>query len=76
IEEELTVDKKIFIEHKDLHAVLGHPKWPAEKKKQILKDSFGSVSTAALHTLNLLVARSRTSIVPDPADEYVKMSNR
>ncbi|MET1176280.1 ATP synthase F1 subunit delta, partial [Paenibacillus amylolyticus] len=63
-------------EHKDLNAVLGHPKVPAEKKKQILKDSFGSVSTAVLHTLYLLVDRSRTSIVPDLADEYVKMANR
>ncbi|EWH23719.1 F0F1 ATP synthase subunit delta [Bacillus sp. GM2] len=76
IEEELTVVKKIFIDHKDLNAVLSHPKVPAEKKKQILKDSFGSVSTAVLHTLYLLVDRSRTSIVPDLADEYVKMANR
>ncbi|KKB74266.1 MULTISPECIES: F0F1 ATP synthase subunit delta [Bacillus] len=76
IEEELTVVKQLFSEHKKLIAVLSHPKVPSEKKKQILKDSFGSASTAVLNTLYLLIDRSRISIVPDLADEYVKMANR
>ncbi|MFN2744600.1 MULTISPECIES: F0F1 ATP synthase subunit delta [Bacillus] len=76
IEEELTVIRKIFIDHKELNAVLSHPKVPTEKKKQVLKGAFGSVSTAVLHTLYLLVDRARTKIIPELADEYVKMANR
>ena len=75
IEEELTVVKKIFIEHKDLNAVLGHPKVPAEKKKQILKDSFDPFRLQS-YIRFIFSLTAATSIVPDLADEYVKMANR
>ncbi|MDA1476683.1 F0F1 ATP synthase subunit delta [Bacillus changyiensis] len=75
IEEELIVIKQLFSDHKELGIVLGHPKVPADQKKKILKDSLETVSTAVLHTLYLLIDRSRTSIVPDLVDEYIKKAN-
>jgi F-type H+-transporting ATPase subunit delta len=75
IEEELRVVKKVMNENVQLTAVLKSPKLTKEKKKEILKDSFGTVHTLVLNTLMLLVDRHRQDTIADVADQFIQLAN-
>lgn len=45
VEEELRTVKEVVVNNPELTAFLKSPKLPNEKKKEVLKTAFGSVST-------------------------------
>ncbi|RJS55702.1 F0F1 ATP synthase subunit delta [Bacillus subtilis] len=75
VEEELTVVKQVFQNEKALNDVLNHPKVPAVKKKELIQNAFGSLSQSVLNTIFLLIDRHRAAIVPELADEFIKLAN-
>jgi F-type H+-transporting ATPase subunit delta len=75
MEEELRVVKQVFVENKDLTAVLKSPKLSLDKKKELLKEAFASLSTYVLNTLMLLIDRHREGEIVAVADAFIHLAN-
>ncbi|MDG4658509.1 F0F1 ATP synthase subunit delta [Ectobacillus antri] len=74
-EEELRTVKEVFQNTKELHMFLEQPNISNEKKKDMLKTVFSSLSQPMLNTLCLLVDKQREDIVTDIADAYFELAN-
>lgn len=75
VEEELRTVKEVVVNNPELTAFLKSPKLPNEKKKEVLKTAFGSVSTYVLNTLMILVDRHREDQISDVADQFIALAN-
>lgn len=75
VEEELRTVKEVVVNNPELTAFLKSPKLPNEKKKEVLKSAFGSVSTYVLNTLMILVDRHREDQIADVADQFIALAN-
>jgi F-type H+-transporting ATPase subunit delta len=75
IESELLVVKEVFAANKEVLDVLNHPKVAKDKKKQMIKQSFASLSQQVVNTLLLLVDRNRIDIVEEMVTYFVQSAN-
>lgn len=75
LEKELNVVKKVFVLEPKLMMVLKSPKFPIEKKKEILKNAFASVHPLLLNTLMILIERHREDYISEVADHYFELAN-
>jgi len=75
VEEELRVVKEVFDYNEDLRAVLGSPKLPRDKKKEILKAAFGSLNQYVLNTMMLMIDAHREGELAGLADEFIGLAN-
>lgn len=75
MEEELRVVKEVVANNTELKSVLKSPKLPVNKKKEILKEAFGSVNTYVLNTLMILIERHREDYIIEVADEFISLAN-
>jgi F-type H+-transporting ATPase subunit delta len=75
VEEELRVIKEVLYTNSDLNAVLKSPKLTNEKKKELLKDAFGTVNTSVLNTMMLLIDRHREGQISEVADGFIELAN-
>ncbi|GEN89560.1 F0F1 ATP synthase subunit delta [Oceanobacillus sp. FSL W8-0428] len=72
---DLKVVKPVFQNDKKLAKFLTHPKIDNAKKKQLVVEAFQGLDKTVLNTLQLLVDRHRTSIIPTIIDEYISLVN-
>ncbi|MDP4162763.1 MAG: F0F1 ATP synthase subunit delta [Bacillota bacterium] len=75
VEAELRVVKEVLAASTELKAVLKSPKLSTEKKKEVLKAAFSSVSTSVLNTMMILVDRHREDQIPEVADGFIALAN-
>lgn len=75
MEAELSVVKEVVANNVELNSVLKSPKLPVSKKKEILKEAFGSCNTYVLNTLMLLIDRHREDNIAEVADEFIQLAN-
>jgi F-type H+-transporting ATPase subunit delta len=75
LEEELRAVKEVVNHNADLKAVLGSPKLPVEKKKEIVKNAFSSVNTYLLNTLLILIERHREDHITEVAEQFIALAN-
>jgi F-type H+-transporting ATPase subunit delta len=75
VEEELRVVKEVIQYNSDLKAVLKSTKLSKEKKKEILKAAFASVSEYVLNTLLLLIDRHRDDQIVNVVNEFIELAN-
>ncbi|RSD27130.1 F0F1 ATP synthase subunit delta [Mesobacillus subterraneus] len=75
VEEELRTVKEVVVNNPELMAFLKSPKLPNEKKKEVLTNAFGLVSTYVLNTLMILVDRHREDQITDVADQFIALAN-
>jgi len=75
IEEELRVVKEVFQFNRELQAVLLSSKLTIDKKKEIVRNAFSSVSVYVLNTLLILVDRHRQDQIMDVANEFLELAN-
>lgn len=75
MEEELRVVKQVFSENPAIHTILKHPKVSINKKKEILKESFASLSEEVVNTLLLLVDRHREDAIVEMIDYFFEQAN-
>lgn len=75
MENELRVVKDIFENNKDLKVVLSSPKFSNDQKKELIKQSFGSVHTYVLNTLMILIDRHREGMIGEVAEEFIQLAN-
>lgn len=75
VEEELRVVKEVIQYNPDLKAVLKSTKLSKEKKKEILKAAFASVSEYVLNTLLLLIDRHRDDQIVNVVNEFIELAN-
>ncbi|KKK37948.1 ATP synthase F0F1 subunit delta [Mesobacillus campisalis] len=75
VEEDLRVVKTVAENNPGLRSVLASPKLSQDRKKELLKQSFGSVHPFVQNTLMVLVDRHRTSLIAEVADQFIELSN-
>lgn len=75
VEDELRVVKTVLSNNPEMSAVLKSPKLSNEKKKEILKEAFASVSTYVVNTLMILIDRHRNDQITDMADHFIALAN-
>jgi len=75
VESELRVVKEVFQNNAGLASVLASPKVSLDKKKELLKQAFGSASPYVLNTLMVLVDRHRTGSITEVADQFIELVN-
>ena len=75
MEEELRVVKEVVTENVELNAVLKSPNFSIAKKKEILKEIFGSVNNYLLNTLLILIERHRENEISHVADHFIHLAN-
>ncbi|SIS41248.1 F0F1 ATP synthase subunit delta [Salimicrobium flavidum] len=71
-QEEMKTLRKVTLENRSLESVLGHPRIPADRKKELVTSSFKGFSEEVLHTLHLLIDRHRTDIIVPLADRFLE----
>lgn len=75
MESELRVVKEVLAGNSELKAVLKSPKLSNDKKKEIIRGSFGEVHTFVLNTLLILIDRHREDYIIDMADQFIQLAN-
>lgn len=75
IEQELRAVKSVFIQNKELSILLENPKFSTDKKKDMLKEAFATVSVPVLNTLLLMTDRHREDQVVGVVDAFIELSN-
>lgn len=74
-EEELRTVKEVFLTSKELSMFLTQPNISTEKKKEVIRQAFSSMSSYVLNTLSLLIDKHREDIIVDIANEYFTLAN-
>ncbi|AZB40901.1 F0F1 ATP synthase subunit delta [Bacillus sp. FJAT-42376] len=74
-EDDLKTVKEVFKQNPKLMVLLQHPKLDMTKKKELVKEGFGTLTAPVLNTFYLLVERHRTESIPEVADEFAKLAN-
>ena len=69
------VVQPVFQNDKKLAKFLTHPKIDNAKKKQLVIEAFQGLDKTVLNTLQLLVDRHRTPIIPTIIDEFISLVN-
>ncbi|MBA9027870.1 F0F1 ATP synthase subunit delta [Peribacillus huizhouensis] len=75
LEEELTAVREVFNSDKELLAFLTQPKIPVKSKKDVITQSFSSVSRHVQNTLLIMVERHRTDSIAQMALEFIELAN-
>jgi F-type H+-transporting ATPase subunit delta len=75
VEEELRVVREVMHYNKELSAVLKSSKLSLEKKKEVIRASFGSVSAYVLNTLLILIDRHREDEIVEVANQFFELAN-
>jgi F-type H+-transporting ATPase subunit delta len=75
IEQNLRVVKEVFVANDELRKFLQLPTITKETKKQVINETFSSISDAVLQLLFLLIDRQRDGIIPALADDYIERAN-
>ncbi|OLS41202.1 F0F1 ATP synthase subunit delta [Bacillus sp. MRMR6] len=75
VEEELRVVREVVHYNKDLNAVLKSSKLSLEKKKEVIRASFGTVSAYVLNTLLILIDRHREDEIVEVANQFFELAN-
>lgn len=75
MEAELRVVKDVLAGNRELKAILKSPRLTNEKKREILRETFGTVHTYVLNTLMILIDRHRQDLIVDMADQFVELAN-
>jgi F-type H+-transporting ATPase subunit delta len=75
IKQELRVVYEVFTTNDELSNLLKQPKITAKKKREIIKEAFGSTSQYVINTLLLLVDRHRENIIPTMVEEFLAQAN-
>lgn len=75
VEEELRAVKEVVTNTPELTVLLKSPKLSIEKKKEVLKQAFGTVSTYVLNTLMILVDRHREDQIAEVAEQFIALAN-
>ncbi|WP_102335462.1 F0F1 ATP synthase subunit delta [Salimicrobium jeotgali] len=70
-QEEMNILKQVARENPSLENVLKHPRIPADRKKEVMTNSFKGFSEEVLHTLHLLIDRHRTDLMVPLADRFL-----
>src|SRR5690625_1853971 len=73
--EQFTVVSDVFSENKGVYSFLEHPRVTTDKKKAFLKETFKDLSVDVLNTLQLLVDRHRTNVIPQLVEHLKTMVN-
>lgn len=73
--QELRVVKEVVSSTPELTAFLKSPKLPNVKKKEVLKQAFGSVNAYVLNTLMILVERHHEGRIAEVADQFIALAN-
>lgn len=71
-QEEMKTLRKVTLENRSLENVLNHPRIPADRKKEMVTESFKGFSDEVIHTLHLLIDRHRTDIMLPLADQFLE----
>ncbi|SDJ28318.1 F0F1 ATP synthase subunit delta [Salimicrobium halophilum] len=74
-QEEMKTLRKVALENGSLETVLKHPRIPADRKKELVNESFKGFSEEVLHTLHLLIDRHRTEIIIPLAERFLAKVN-
>lgn len=74
-EEELRVVKQVFELEPKLMEVLKSPKFPMEKKKEIVQNAFAKLHQYVLNTLMILIERHREDHISAVVNHYVELAN-
>ena len=74
-EEELRTVKEVFLTSKELSMFLTQPNISTEKKKEVIRQAFSSLSSYVLNTLFLLIDKHREDIIANIADVYFTLAN-
>jgi F-type H+-transporting ATPase subunit delta len=75
VEEELRVVREVMHYNKELSAVLKSSKLSLEKKKDVIRASFGTVSAYVLNTLLILIDRHREDEIVEVANQFFELAN-
>lgn len=75
VEEELRAVKEVVTNTPELTVLLKSPKLSIEKKKEVLKQAFGTASTYVLNTLMILVDRHREDQIAEVAEQFIALAN-
>ncbi|MFB5662737.1 F0F1 ATP synthase subunit delta [Alteribacillus sp. HJP-4] len=70
---ELEAVKQIFQEDDQLNRVLYHPNVSPEKKQELLRTAFSSLSDIVVHTLLLLQEKKRLNAVVQTAEAFIDL---
>lgn len=74
-ETELKAVREVFQTNPSVYTFLKHPKISIDQKKQVISESFKSISDELVNTLKLVIERHREDIIPDMIDEFIKTVN-
>ncbi|WP_158736980.1 F0F1 ATP synthase subunit delta [Alteribacillus sp. YIM 98480] len=75
IQAELEAVKQVFQDNDKLPALLHHPKVPADKKEQLLRESFAGMSEPVTNTLLLLLKKNRIDSVVLVAERFQELAD-
>lgn len=76
VEEELSIIAKIFDENKKFKELLLNPEISFQEKKKVISDILKNrVSKLTFDSLLLIVSKGRTSILPELAEQFARLSN-
>jgi F-type H+-transporting ATPase subunit delta len=75
VEEELRVVREVMHYNKELSAVLKSSKLSLERKKDVIRASFGTVSAYVLNTLLILIDRHREDEIVEVANQFFELAN-
>lgn len=73
--EDFKIIQPVFQNDKKLAKFLAHPKIDNAKKKQLVVEVFQGADKTILNTLQLLLDRHRTTIIPSIIDEFISLVN-
>jgi|SRR5690625_3422960 len=73
--EEFRTVKEVFEANTNLITFLKHPRVHNAKKKQFLDEVFQGLSADVVNTMNVLVERQRSEIMPSIIDHFIQLVN-
>lgn len=75
VEEELRVVREVLEYNTDLKAVLKSSKLTNEKKKEIIRNAFSTVSVYVVNTLMILIDRHREDEIVEVVNQFIELAN-
>lgn len=75
LQEELDVVETVFAQNDDLIEVLTHPKISTNRKKDLVRQTFSTLTETVQNTLLLLLDRHRIQVVGEITREYRALAN-
>ena len=76
VHEDLRELKNVYKDNKELEQLLGNPKLPMAKKKELLADLFEGANPLILNTLYVLLDKKRMNEIVNLVDEFNTLCER